>query len=301
MDQCRYANGGDKALEKRYSKWKWVTASCNDKRAHTSSVGKYQPNGFGLQDTLGNVMGVGGGLLAPELPGSSAGRECLDTRGGLFETRIARRCLGQRTGGPPLRQPHRGHRREPGQRLRVPGCPDAHPLSRYLLTSREAKGELAPPGRFRGIDDARHNPVTEATRRFNGRNHPQRSTPEQRHPRRSPRHRPGPRLLVPISPVARPPRWSASRAARSSSSATASRAPRWMCSNPSSRRRTRGAAILTWHTPTSVSRSCVSSSASPRTWSTWTRARYEHAARALDETGRRVGAWRKTHRARASG
>ena len=29
--------------------------------------------------------------------------------------------------------------------------------------------------------------------------------------------------------------------------------------------------------------------------------RYEHAARALDETGRKVGAWRKTHRARAGG
>ncbi|MCY4467938.1 MAG: diversity-generating retroelement protein Avd [Thiotrichales bacterium] len=29
--------------------------------------------------------------------------------------------------------------------------------------------------------------------------------------------------------------------------------------------------------------------------------RYEHAARALDETGRRVGAWRKTHRARSGG
>ena len=29
--------------------------------------------------------------------------------------------------------------------------------------------------------------------------------------------------------------------------------------------------------------------------------RYEHAARALDETGRKVGAWRKAHRAHASG
>ena len=29
--------------------------------------------------------------------------------------------------------------------------------------------------------------------------------------------------------------------------------------------------------------------------------RYEHAARALDETGRKVGAWRKTHRSRAHG
>lgn len=29
--------------------------------------------------------------------------------------------------------------------------------------------------------------------------------------------------------------------------------------------------------------------------------RYEHAARALDEVGRKVGAWRKSHRARAGG
>ena len=29
--------------------------------------------------------------------------------------------------------------------------------------------------------------------------------------------------------------------------------------------------------------------------------RYEHAARALDETGRKVGSWRKTHRARTPG
>ena len=28
--------------------------------------------------------------------------------------------------------------------------------------------------------------------------------------------------------------------------------------------------------------------------------RYEHAARSLDETGRKVGAWRKTHRAKAT-
>ena len=53
--QCRYANGGDKALRKRYSKWIWKTASCNDKRAHTSSVGGFQPNGFGLHEMLGNV------------------------------------------------------------------------------------------------------------------------------------------------------------------------------------------------------------------------------------------------------
>ena len=53
--QCRYANGADKKLKKRYSKWKWAIASCDDKHVHTSPVGAYQPNGFGLHDVPGNV------------------------------------------------------------------------------------------------------------------------------------------------------------------------------------------------------------------------------------------------------
>ena len=53
--QCRYANGADKKLKRRYSKWKWPIASCDDKHVHTSPAGAYQPNGFGLHDMSGNV------------------------------------------------------------------------------------------------------------------------------------------------------------------------------------------------------------------------------------------------------
>ena len=53
--QCRYANGGDEALKRRDSDWKWPTASCDDGYARTSPVGRYEANGFGLHDVLGNV------------------------------------------------------------------------------------------------------------------------------------------------------------------------------------------------------------------------------------------------------
>ena len=53
--QCRYANGGDRALKGRYSDWEWEVASCNDGHVHTAPVGSFAPNGFGLYDVSGNV------------------------------------------------------------------------------------------------------------------------------------------------------------------------------------------------------------------------------------------------------
>ena len=53
--QCRYANGADGTLKGRDSDWKWPIAPCDDGAVHTSPVGSFMKNGFGLYDVLGNV------------------------------------------------------------------------------------------------------------------------------------------------------------------------------------------------------------------------------------------------------
>ena len=53
--QCRHANGADQALKRRYSDWRWGTASCDDGHVHSSPVGSFSPNGYGLHDVSGNV------------------------------------------------------------------------------------------------------------------------------------------------------------------------------------------------------------------------------------------------------
>ena len=51
--QCRHANGFDRAAKRRYPKFK--TVECDDGAVHTSEVGQYKANGFGLHDVSGNV------------------------------------------------------------------------------------------------------------------------------------------------------------------------------------------------------------------------------------------------------
>ena len=53
--QCRHANGGDRSVDRRYGNWPWGTASCDDGHIHTSPVGSFAANGYGLHDVMGNV------------------------------------------------------------------------------------------------------------------------------------------------------------------------------------------------------------------------------------------------------
>ena len=49
--QCRYANGTDETS----GDLGWGKASCDDGHARTSPVGRYEKNGYGLYDVLGNA------------------------------------------------------------------------------------------------------------------------------------------------------------------------------------------------------------------------------------------------------
>ena len=51
---CAYANGHDET-GKRVNQYSWDNLQCDDGEAHTSTVGSYRPNAFGLYDMSGNV------------------------------------------------------------------------------------------------------------------------------------------------------------------------------------------------------------------------------------------------------
>ncbi len=52
---CRYANAFDQAAYRQHPGWKATELNCDDGYAHTSPVGSFPPNAFGIYDMAGNV------------------------------------------------------------------------------------------------------------------------------------------------------------------------------------------------------------------------------------------------------
>ena len=123
--QCRYANGADWSLKRRYNDWKWSVATCDDGHAHTAPVGSFGANGFGLHDVMGNVWEWVEDCWHDSYRGApSDGRAW--TIGGDCDFRVLRG--GSWLNGAGLLRsavPLQGHHRGPAQRQRFPSCQDA--------------------------------------------------------------------------------------------------------------------------------------------------------------------------------
>ena len=52
---CRHANVADQTLQGQQAERAWQAHTCADGHEHTSPVGSFSPNGFGLHDMIGNV------------------------------------------------------------------------------------------------------------------------------------------------------------------------------------------------------------------------------------------------------
>lgn len=73
--QCFFANGADLSYSRLYPNDASANRECDDGFAHTSPVGSFQPNNFGVYDILGNVTEWVGDCFQNDFGGRSGGAD----------------------------------------------------------------------------------------------------------------------------------------------------------------------------------------------------------------------------------
>ena len=136
---CRHGNHADAStsFSNRHT-------GCSDGVGErTAVVGSYEINAFGLHDMHGNVWEWVEDCWNDSYYGAPTQGEAW-TSGDCAQRVLRGGSWVSKTEDPPLREPRQVLHHHPEQQLRVPRCPDAHPLKPYLLTSGGFQGGGAP-------------------------------------------------------------------------------------------------------------------------------------------------------------